>query len=130
MIWLDTLDDRGQKEVEFARVYQQHYAHGTDGHGRLLLIAKLAALLDTMETDLRQVQGQCTIFEDLVLAAAEQLGDVTTPLPVSIARLKGELLAARRVVDAARNVPDAATRSSALREALLGYDEARKDTTP
>ena len=43
--WRDYLDDRQKKEVALA----EHYAsdpHGTDGHNRLLLIAKLAQLLD------------------------------------------------------------------------------------
>lgn len=45
-MWTDELDDRQRKEVELARVYAARFAHGTDGHGRLLLIAKLAELLD------------------------------------------------------------------------------------
>ena len=99
MIWLDALDDREQKEVKFPRVYRSIYHHGTDGHHRMMLIARLVALLDTTEADLRTAQGQCKIFEEMVLDAVAQLGDVGTPLPVSIARLKSELLAARRVAD-------------------------------
>jgi hypothetical protein len=45
MDWLNELDERQRKEVAFACVYRDHYAHGTDGHNRLLLIAKLFDLL-------------------------------------------------------------------------------------
>jgi hypothetical protein len=44
--WMKELDDRQRKEVEFARLYAGQFGHGTDGHNRLLLIAKLATLLD------------------------------------------------------------------------------------
>jgi hypothetical protein len=46
MAWLDNLDERQQQEVRFARAYAAQYGHGTDGHHRLVLIAKLAELLD------------------------------------------------------------------------------------
>lgn len=45
--WRDALTDRELKELHFAIAYAMHYNHGTDGHGRLLLIAKLCQLLDT-----------------------------------------------------------------------------------
>jgi hypothetical protein len=141
MIWLDALDDRQQREAEFARVYASAYHHGTDGHSRLMLIARLAALLDTTEADLRTTQGQCKIFQELVLAATEQLGDVSTPLPVSIARLRSEILAARRVVEAARAflkrettlLPIEKADSDALGaivRALDTYDATMKDISP
>jgi hypothetical protein len=44
--WMNELDERQQKELMFARMYAKDFAHGTDGHHRLLLIAKLAAMLD------------------------------------------------------------------------------------
>lgn len=44
--WRDQLDERQRKEVEFASLYAKDFGHGTDGHNRLLLIAKLATLLD------------------------------------------------------------------------------------
>ena len=44
--WAEQLDARQLKEIEFARIYAKDFAHGTDGHHRLLLIAKLADLLD------------------------------------------------------------------------------------
>lgn len=46
MNWLDELDERQRKEIEFARMYAQQFGHGTDGHTRLLLLAKMADLLD------------------------------------------------------------------------------------
>lgn len=50
--WKQGLSERDRKEVEFATVYTNHYAHGTDGHTRLLLVAKLAGMLD--EADAQQ----------------------------------------------------------------------------
>lgn len=47
--WLKELDDRQRKEIEFALIYTDGFAHGTDGHNRLLLIAKLARMLDEAE---------------------------------------------------------------------------------
>lgn len=44
--WREELDERQHKELAFAEVYASAFAHGTDGHHRLLLIAKLAHLLD------------------------------------------------------------------------------------
>jgi len=40
---------RALQELDFARLYEQHFSHGTDGHSRLVLIAKLADLLDDKE---------------------------------------------------------------------------------
>lgn len=44
--WTDELNERQIKEVDFALVYDNSFNHGTAGHNRLLLIAKLAELLD------------------------------------------------------------------------------------
>lgn len=40
---------RALQELDFARLYEQSFCHGTDGHSRLVLIAMLADLLDTKE---------------------------------------------------------------------------------
>lgn len=47
--WYDHLDERQLIEVAFARTYADCYAHGTTGHTQLMLIAKLADLLDQYE---------------------------------------------------------------------------------
>jgi monomeric isocitrate dehydrogenase len=47
--WINELDERQRHEVRFAQLYADTFAHGTDGHHRLLLIAKLADLLDKQE---------------------------------------------------------------------------------
>lgn len=47
--WQDKLTERERKEVSLARTYTRLYSHGTTGHIRLLLIAKLANLLDGTE---------------------------------------------------------------------------------
>jgi hypothetical protein len=44
--WEQYLDDRQLKELRFARLYAAEFAHGTDGHNRLMLIDLLATLLD------------------------------------------------------------------------------------
>lgn len=44
--WLEEFDTREQKSIDHARLYAAQYAHGDPGHLHLLIIAKLAALLD------------------------------------------------------------------------------------
>lgn len=44
--WEDTFDSRQLKEIEFARHYAANFAHGTTGHNQMMIIAKLADLLD------------------------------------------------------------------------------------
>lgn len=47
MGFISTLTEREIKEIGFAKTYKERFAHGTDGHHRLLLIATLTqALLD------------------------------------------------------------------------------------
>ncbi len=58
--WMNQLDERQQKELLFARLYQKEFAHGTDGHHRLLLIAKLAEMLDTCHFGAQDSQKEDT----------------------------------------------------------------------
>lgn len=44
--WLDKFTEREQKEIEFALMYSQNFAHGTPGHTHLMIIAQLARMLD------------------------------------------------------------------------------------
>lgn len=44
--WMKDLTERERKEIEFCRVYADSFNHGTDGHTRLLMVAKLAKMLD------------------------------------------------------------------------------------
>jgi hypothetical protein len=48
--WRDTLDPREAAELVLAELYAERFHHGTDGHHRLMLIAKLAKLLDNTGT--------------------------------------------------------------------------------
>jgi hypothetical protein len=50
--WRKLLSAREQKEVAFAEVYAKMFGHGTAGHNRLMLIAKIAELLDQKEQEL------------------------------------------------------------------------------
>ena len=45
--WHQLLTDRELKELTFAIHYALHFNHGTAGHNRLLLIAKLADIIDS-----------------------------------------------------------------------------------
>jgi hypothetical protein len=54
------LDGRESHELRFAELYATQFCHGTDGHNRLMLLAKLAALLDravAANADLRRRLG-------------------------------------------------------------------------
>lgn len=44
--WRNLLDERQRKEIAFAELYVAHFGHGTTGHNQLILIARLAQLLD------------------------------------------------------------------------------------
>lgn len=49
--WRDQLTEWEAKEVRLAQVYATDLAHGTDGHSRLMLIYKLAGLLNKAERE-------------------------------------------------------------------------------
>jgi len=65
--WTDGLDPRQQQELDFARTYATKYAHGTDGHSRLMLIARLAELLDAATAPASVITSA-----DLIREAAER----------------------------------------------------------
>lgn len=44
--WKIQLTDRERKEVEFCQEYAQNFNHGTDGHSRMLLVARLAQIIE------------------------------------------------------------------------------------
>lgn len=48
MQWRDEFSERELREIEFSRLYQKEFNHGTDGHNAKIIIAKLAAILDTV----------------------------------------------------------------------------------
>lgn len=50
--WYQDLENRQQKEVDFAKMYADNFTHGTDGHHRLILIADMAEQLSVYETKL------------------------------------------------------------------------------
>jgi hypothetical protein len=47
--WMNDLTERERKEIEFCLVYADQFNHGTDGHTRLLIVAKLAKKLNEKE---------------------------------------------------------------------------------
>lgn len=46
----ELLNEREFKELCFAKVYSEKFAHGTTGHNQLMLIAHLADILERMES--------------------------------------------------------------------------------
>lgn len=44
--WHNKFTERERQEIAFAQVYTDQFAHGTTGHNALIIIAKLARLLD------------------------------------------------------------------------------------
>jgi len=69
MTWTDTLTDAQRKEIAWSRLYAKEHAHGTTGHNALLLIAKLASLLDATESGLRLANLRVPSNEALHVAA-------------------------------------------------------------
>jgi hypothetical protein len=51
--WQTLLDQRQRDEIELARWYAKGTKHGTDGHNRLMLLAKMADMLDEAEDKAR-----------------------------------------------------------------------------
>lgn len=62
--FLQLFDERQQKEIEFASLYAANFSHGTDGHHRLLLIAKMAEFLETLVEDQETVDFLIGTKED------------------------------------------------------------------
>lgn len=61
MEWVQHFNAREQAEIGFAKQYVRLFDHGTDGHSRLHVIAKLADLLNQYEQKLqegRQEEGK------------------------------------------------------------------------
>lgn len=44
--WESNFTEREMKEIKLAEVYARDFAHGTTGHNALMIIAKMAALLN------------------------------------------------------------------------------------
>ena len=47
--WRETLDERQRKSIDFAEAYTRYYNHGAVGHNDMILIARLAAILDEQQ---------------------------------------------------------------------------------
>jgi hypothetical protein len=45
--WETHFEERDLKEISFCRNYAKKYRHGTDGHIKFMIIAKMADLLDS-----------------------------------------------------------------------------------
>lgn len=49
--WVEEFDDRQRKEISLARLYERDYHHGTNGHNDLMIIAKMAGILNAFERE-------------------------------------------------------------------------------
>ena len=49
MQWRSDFTERELKEIAFCILYHREFGHGTDGHNAKIIIAKLAAILDSVE---------------------------------------------------------------------------------
>jgi hypothetical protein len=47
--WLTHFDDRQREQIAFSRLYARDFNHGADGHNSMLIIARMAELLDGAE---------------------------------------------------------------------------------
>ncbi len=48
-VWLNNFDERQRAQISFARLYASNYHHGADGHNNMLIISKMADLLDAIK---------------------------------------------------------------------------------
>lgn len=55
--WITLFDERERKEIEFALTYARDFHHGTNGHNALMIIAKMAQLLNDNEKKLRKTKA-------------------------------------------------------------------------
>lgn len=56
--WKEKISEpRLVKEIEFACMYAESFKHGTDGHGRLILISEMANLLDEQQERIAKLEG-------------------------------------------------------------------------
>jgi hypothetical protein len=53
-----TLTEREQSEVKFSLAYFDHFQHGTDGHSRLVLIAKLWRQNELLQQEIQRLKAQ------------------------------------------------------------------------
>lgn len=72
--WRELLDAKQQQEVAWATLYAQEFHHGTTGHNQLLLIARLAQLLDELATNGALVRPEPPASADIVLAFGKHNG--------------------------------------------------------
>lgn len=56
--WIKDFDERQQKEIAFCLIYDTgQYRHGTQGHNDMVIIARMARLLDTYQAELERISG-------------------------------------------------------------------------
>lgn len=62
--WQELLDKRQLQEVKFAQLYTMQFAHGTDGHNRLMLINLLVDALNRVEASGVDIKSIAYPMED------------------------------------------------------------------
>lgn len=74
MKWLEQFDERQRKEIEFALLYANQFAHGTDGHNAKIIIARMAAMLDKIHYALAPIGAGGEFAEKAKREIAEVMG--------------------------------------------------------
>ena len=73
--WQQNFDKRQLSEIEFCRLYAKDFAHDTDGHNGKMIIAKMADLLDRLETDLMQTSEDFGAALDEKISVQKTISD-------------------------------------------------------
>ncbi len=68
--WHNYFNDRQINEIEFNRVYDEKFGHGTSGHNERLLIARMATIIERLTQTLSK--------DEVHLALAEFFTPITT----------------------------------------------------
>jgi thiamine pyrophosphate-dependent acetolactate synthase large subunit-like protein len=67
------LDDRQIKEIDWARVYEADYNHGTAGHNQLVVIARVTDVAKSTFAALKHCQNEVTELQEAVKRGEKQL---------------------------------------------------------
>lgn len=54
--WFDEFDERQQQQIRFSRLYAREFHHGANGHNDMMIIAKMAELLDELERQVKDLK--------------------------------------------------------------------------
>jgi hypothetical protein len=58
MDWRSNFDERELKEITLCRHYYQQLGHGTTGHNRMVIIAKMVSILNNAESIINETDEE------------------------------------------------------------------------